>query len=64
MFDPWMVTLPAVDEVQQQSGKDRDIAAGPQCQIKVGNIASRRSPRVDDDDAGPACRSGGGKTLV
>jgi len=32
--------------------------------MKVGNIASRRSPRVDDHDTRPACRSGGGKTLI
>ena len=64
MFDPSVVTQTVIDEVQQEPGKDRDIGTGPKCQMKVGNVTSRRPAGVDDDDARPTRGSSGGKALV
>jgi hypothetical protein len=50
--------------MEQQSGKERDIAAGPQCQMQIGNVAGRGAPGVDDNDARAARLPCRGEALV
>ena len=50
--------------MQQQAGEHRDIRSGPQREMNVGNIASRRAPRIDHHDLGAAPFARRGKALI
>ena len=47
---PHLVASTALDKMEQQASKNRDIAARPQRQVKIGDIAGRGAPGIDDDN--------------
>jgi hypothetical protein len=61
---PITIAGAGLHEVHEQRGEDRNVRAGPDGKVKIGDFAGRRAARIDDDDPGVTLLLCGRKALV
>ena len=54
LLPPADVAGAAVSQMYQQRGKHRDVGAGADRKVQIGDVATRGAPRIDDHITGAA----------
>jgi len=64
LLPPADVAGAVVSQMHQQRGKHRDIGAGADRKVQIGDVATRGAPRIDDDNTGATPRPRIGEPAV